>query len=51
MGWRYEVTMWVHTDEGWRDEYAYRGESLIAAVIATMKARKQSGCVRLTWRG
>ncbi len=51
MGWTYEVTMWVQGDEGWHDEYAYRGESLIAAVIATLKACKKSGCVRLTWRG
>lgn len=51
MGWTYEVTMWVQGDEGWYYADAYRGESLISAVIATMKARKKSGCVRFTWRG
>jgi hypothetical protein len=51
MGWTYEVTMWVQTNDGWQDEFAYRGESLLSAVLAIRRARKISSCVRLTWRG
>ena len=51
MGWTYEVTEWVQIDGEWRNEYVYRGEWLVNAIIAILRARKRSGCVRFTWRG
>ena len=52
MGWKYEVTQWVrHTDQGpyhWEDVYA--GDSLIRAVLAAVRAKRESGCVKLEWR-
>jgi len=52
MGNTYEVTAWVliKGDKYYKNVNAYRGESLIAAVIAMWKAKKTSGCVTLKWR-
>lgn len=51
MGRTYEVTAWVQKDDQWQDEYVYRGERLLPAVLAILRARKYSGCVRFAWRG
>lgn len=67
VGWKYEVEAWVKTgphppeemehgtvyEEFYRYEYKtiYAGQSLIKAISAARKARSDSGCIRLTWRG
>ncbi len=51
MGWTYEVSKFVKLDGHWQDVSHYRGESLLKAVIATLRARKESKCVTFIWRG
>lgn len=51
MGWTYEVSKWVQVDGEYQYLYEYQGESLLRAVVAIMRARKDSGCVRFVWRG
>ena len=51
MGWTYEITAWMKTEDGYQDVYQYQGESLFAAIMAMLRARKHSKCVRFTWRG
>ena len=51
MGWKYEVTAWVQADGQYQDEYVYQGKHIIPAIMAILRARKYSGCVRFTWRG
>lgn len=59
MGWTYEVEAWTvicSIDSGGTREHkydympVYTGESLFKAVLAMRKAKKYSGCVKLTWR-
>lgn len=51
MGWKYEVLAWVKTDGVYGDVTVYQGQSLIGAVRAMRRAKRESGCVRLEWRG
>lgn len=51
MGWTYEVTKFVKVDGSYEDVFAYRGESLLKAILAMLRARKESGCVSFIWRG
>ncbi len=51
MGWTYEVTKFVKVDGIYQDVFAYRGESLLKAILAALRARKESACVSFVWRG
>ena len=51
MGWTYEVVKLVRVDNYYQDVFEYRGESLLKAILAILRARKESGCVTFTWRG
>jgi len=51
MGWTYEVTKFVKVNGNYEDVFEYRGESLLKAILATLRARKESGCVSFVWRG
>ena len=55
MGWTYEITKFVKVDNGisntYQDLFEYRGESLLKAILAMLRARKESGCVTFVWRG
>ena len=51
MGWTYEVTKRVCIDNSYQDVFEYQGESLLKAVLAMLRARKESGCVTFVWRG
>ena len=51
MGWTYEVTKFVKVEDYYEDVFEYRGESLLKAILAMLRARKESGCVRFVWRG
>lgn len=44
MGWTYEVTKFVKVNGNYEDVFAYRGESLLKAILATLRARKLEGC-------
>ena len=51
MGWTYEVVKLVRVDNSYQDVFEYRGESLLKAILAILRARKESGCVTFVWRG
>lgn len=51
MGWTYEITKFVKVDNSYQNVFEYRGESLLKAILAVLRARKESGCVTFTWRG
>ena len=51
MGNTFEVSKWVQVDGEYQYLYEYRGENLLRAVAALLRARKDSGCVRFMWRG
>ena len=52
---KYEVLQWVrlreHDDSSFHDKIVYQGNWLGAAIWAMMKAKMDSGCVSLIWRG
>jgi len=57
MGFIWQVWAWRKfgcrddgTFEGYHDVEVYHGDSLIKTVLATWKAKKTSGCVRMEWR-
>ena len=52
MGCKYEVLAWMEVAPG-KYEYfgVYFGNSLIAALIATVKAKRKSTAVNFGWRG
>ena len=51
MGWTYEITKFVKVGGHYEDVFEYRGESLLKAILAILRARKESGCVTFVWRG
>lgn len=54
MGWKYEVTRWVHdADFGYREVTVYGGKSLCKALWVLWQERrnKTTGCSRLNIRG
>lgn len=53
MGWKYEVSSWERfgDDSGYGYKPVYFGKSLVKAVLAMRKAKRESGCVKLLeWR-
>jgi len=53
MGNKWEVTAWLYDDYlgQWRDEQQCSTEYLLVAIWHMLKAKRNSGCVRLIWRG
>jgi len=51
MGYDYEVIKFVYLDGQYQDVFAYQGQSLLKAICAMVKARKDSKCVSFIWRG
>ena len=51
MGWTYEVANRVRIGRHYEDVFEYRGESLLKAILAILRARKESRCVTFVWRG
>ena len=52
MGSTWEVTAWVHDDiHGWHEASVCATQWLFVAVMAAIKAKRNSGCVRIVWRG
>lgn len=54
MGYKYEVSAWISEHGIGYGDYAYQtvyaGDSLIKAIIAMIKAKKTSKCIKLEWR-
>jgi len=51
MGYTYEVLEYAKSDGGYFFEQRYAGESLIKAVIKTIKLKRDgAGCVRINYR-
>ena len=51
MGWTYEITKFVKVDNTYQDVFEYHGDSLLKAILAIIRARKESVCVTFVWRG
>ena len=50
MGSKYEVQKWVMEDNVYQYVQCYYGDSFMGAVIATIKAKKVSGCIKFILR-
>lgn len=51
MGPTYEVSKWVQVDGEYQYTHEYQGKSLLRAVMAIIRARKDSSYVHLMWWG
>ncbi|AKL88223.1 hypothetical protein GMA3_46 [Gordonia phage GMA3] len=50
MGYKWEVSAWVKENGEYGYKQVYFGKYLAAALVAAIKAKKNSGCVKLEWR-
>lgn len=51
MGWRFEVNVWNHSDDGYHWLQVYCGESMIKAMYKMWQAKRHGyGCIKLEWR-
>ncbi len=51
MGYKYEVEAWLEIDGEYKYVNQYQGNSMGEAIDAAIKAKEESGCVSMTFRG